>query len=803
MYVDVLIVGAGISGIGAAYYLQRDQPSKTYAIVEARGSIGGTWDLFRYPGIRSDSDLHTFGYEFKPWVHEDAIADGDAIMAYLRETVQENDIGKNIRFHHAVKRVSWSSERARWTTEIERTDTGETITYESAFLFAATGYYRYDQGYRPRWEGEERFKGTIVHPQHWPESLDYAGKRVVVIGSGATAVTLIPAMADKAAHITMLQRTPTYVMPIPKKDAVANALKKALPAKTAYALSRKKNIARQRWLFAFCQRYPALARKLIRAENVKRLPEGYPVDEHFNPPYGPWDQRLCAVPDADLFKTIRAGKASVVTDRIEAFTERGIKLASGRELEADVVVTATGLNLQLFGGIEARIDGVPFHAPDHVAFKGMMFDGVPNLAFALGYTNSSWTLKVGLLCEHFCRVLGYMDRHGYAVVVPERRDPNMPTRPLLDFGAGYVKRAIEQLPRQGSRYPWVMSMDYAVDAKGLREGPVEDPNLRFSRKPDAARPGPERRVPSRGDSTGRMTAGRVRVRGLDIAYDLRGSGEPILLLPGLTMRRFMWPDALCDALVAGGFAVVRMDNRDAGESSRFQAKPPDVGAAMWRSMLGLPVDVPYRLEDMAGDAFGLMSELGYERYHVAGASMGGMIAQTMAILQPSRLFTLTSVMSTPGGRRYSMGKPSAMKALLTRMPAGHDAQVEHLMNTLRILHGSELPFDEDEGRAIALSQIEVTSAAAAARHLGAIFEGAGRRLDKLRAVTTPTLVIHGTQDPLLPLRGARAMARLMPRADLLEVRGMGHCFPAPVLPLIADAMTTLARKATLADPAQA
>ncbi|HET8940198.1 MAG TPA: NAD(P)/FAD-dependent oxidoreductase [Polyangiales bacterium] len=486
-YVDVLIVGAGISGIGAAYYLQRDQPSKTYAIVESRAAIGGTWDLFRYPGIRSDSDLHTFGYEFKPWTDADAIADASAILRYLHETVDENGIAKQIRFQHAVKSVSWSSERARWTTQIERTDTGETLTYESAFIVAATGYYRYDQGYRPHFAGEEQFKGTIVHPQHWPADLDYAGKRVVVIGSGATAVTLIPAMADKTAHITMLQRTPTYIMPLPRQDAFANALKKVLSPKLAYALTRKKNIARQRWFFAFCQRFPNVARKLIRAANKKFLPEGFPLDVHFNPPYNPWAQRLCAVPDADLFTAITKGKASVVTDQIETFTERGIKLASGQELEADIIVTATGLNVQLFGGISVSIDGTPLRPSERLAFKGMMFDGVPNFAFAIGYTNSSWTLKVGLLFEHFCRLLSYMDEHGYAVCMPERSDPNMPTRPLLDFGAGYVKRALADLPRQGPTYPWVMSMDYALDEKALRHGPVEDPNLRFYRMQEAAR----------------------------------------------------------------------------------------------------------------------------------------------------------------------------------------------------------------------------------------------------------------------------------------------------------------------------
>jgi monooxygenase len=487
--VDVLIIGAGISGIGAACYLQKRQPRKTFAIVEARGAIGGTWDLFRYPGVRSDSDLHTFGYEFKPWRNEKSIAGGDAILEYLRETVAENGIHEHIRFHHAVKHASWSGERARWTVEVERSDTGERVNFDCAHLLAAAGYYRYDQGYRPRFDGEERFAGPIVHPQHWPENLDYRGKRIVVIGSGATAVTLLPAMASTAAHVTMLQRTPTYVMPLPSTDRIANLLKKVLPATAAHALTRRKNIILQRLFFLFCQRYPDRARAFIRSTNIKLLPKGYPVDEHFKPPYGPWQQRLCAVPDGDLFAAIRAGSVSVVTDRIETFTERGIRLVSGRELDADIIVAATGLNLQLMGGIPLTVDGVPVRGADKLAFKGMMLDGVPNFAFAVGYTNSSWTLKVGLIWEHYCRLLDYMDRQGHAVCVPERGQSNLPTRPLLEFGSGYVQRALADLPRQGPAAPWVMSMDYFLDEKLLRDAPVDDPNLRFYAKPQAqARP---------------------------------------------------------------------------------------------------------------------------------------------------------------------------------------------------------------------------------------------------------------------------------------------------------------------------
>jgi monooxygenase len=478
--VDVLIMGAGVSGIGAAYYLQTLRRRTSYVILEARAALGGTWDLFRYPGIRSDSDLNTFGYEFKPWVNEKSIAGGGAILDYLSETARENGIDRYIRYDHKVISATWSSAEARWSVDVERTDTGERLAYRAKWLFCAAGYYRYDQGYRPRFEGEERFKGRIVHPQEWPEDLDYSGRRVIVIGSGATAVTLVPAMADAAAHVTMLQRTPTYVLPIPSRDKLAIRLRKVFGPRLGFALTRRKNILRQRLLWEFCRRYPQAARRFIRKLNVKQLPEGYPVDVHFNPPYDPWDQRLCVVTDADLFKAIRKGKVSVVTDRIRSFTETGIALESGTHLDADLVVTATGLNLQAFGGIPLTVDGRCIRLMDTVAFKGVMLSGVPNFAFAVGYTNSSWTLKVGPVCEHFCRLLDYMEQKGYSTCCPRVPDPAMPTRPLLDFGAGYVQRSIGELPRQGSAEPWQVSMSYASDIKRLRKGPVEDPNLRFA-----------------------------------------------------------------------------------------------------------------------------------------------------------------------------------------------------------------------------------------------------------------------------------------------------------------------------------
>jgi monooxygenase len=485
-HLDVLVVGAGISGIGAAYYLQREHPQRSYAILEARDAIGGTWDLFRYPGVRSDSDLHTFGYEFQPWREEQSIAGADRILAYLRETAAEHGIDRRVRFSSRVVAASWSTAEARWTVDVEHPATGERTALTCTWLFNAGGYYRYDRGFTPRFEGVERFGGRMVHPQFWPEDLDVEGLRVVVIGSGATAVTLVPALAGTAAHVTMLQRTPTYVLPVPSGDVVAGVLRRLLGEDRAHPLIRRKNIAQQRAIWRFCRRRPTAARRIIRWINARQLPEGYPVDEHFNPPYDPWAQRLCAVPDGDLFRAIRRGEASVVTDRITRFTEDGVLLESGRELPADLVVTATGLVVQAFGGAPLTVDGEPVDLSATVAYKGMMLSGVPNFAYAVGYTNSSWTLKVGLLCEYFCRLLAHMDAHGYDVCRPEVTDPAMPTKPFLDFEAGYIQRAVATLPRQGDRAPWLTSMDYSSDVRLLRSGRIDDPELHFSARPAAA-----------------------------------------------------------------------------------------------------------------------------------------------------------------------------------------------------------------------------------------------------------------------------------------------------------------------------
>lgn len=483
-HVNVLIVGAGISGLGLGHYLVTKSPGKSFAILDGRDAIGGTWDLFRYPGIRSDSDLHTFGYEFKAWTSDNAIADAHEILDYLHEVIDEDGLARRIHLQHKVIRADFDSETARWTVTVERDGAQWDVTCD--FLFGATGYYDYAGGYAPHFEGQEDFEGTIVHPQSWPEDLDYQGKDVVVIGSGATAVTLIPAMADDTGHITMLQRSPSYVMPLPRKDPIANNLRRVLPEKAAYAATRRFNIGKGRFIYNLCQKQPKLARRIIRAANVKFLPKDFAVSTHFNPSYNPWDQRLCAVPDADLFKVIREGKASVVTDKIVRFTKTGILLESGRELKADIIVTATGLNVKLFGGIDVSVDGEVKDPSKSLVYKAFMLSGIPNLAFMFGYTNSSWTLKVGLVCEHLCRLLAYMDQHGYTTVVPVADDPGIKTRPMLDFDAGYILRAADGLPRQGDGGPWTIEMDYWADHARLRKGSVEDAALRFSAADRAA-----------------------------------------------------------------------------------------------------------------------------------------------------------------------------------------------------------------------------------------------------------------------------------------------------------------------------
>ncbi|MEV0155234.1 NAD(P)/FAD-dependent oxidoreductase [Micromonospora sp. NPDC050686] len=479
-HVDVLIVGAGLSGIGAAVHLTRDCPDRSYAVLEARGAIGGTWDLFRYPGVRSDSDMYTLGYSFKPWTDPKAIADGDAIRGYVRQTAREYGVDRHIRFHHRAVRAEWDSATARWTVYAHRDDTAEDVVLTCSFLFTNSGYYRYDAGYTPEFPGVERYAGRLVHPQHWPEDLDHTGKRVVVIGSGATAVTLVPAMAERAAHVTMLQRSPTYVIALPSRDGLAEALRRRLPAKAAYAVVRWKNVLLGVANFQLSRRAPTLVKRFLRRAASGRLPAGYDVDRHFSPRYDPWDQRLCVVPDGDLFDALSAGRAAVVTDTIDTFSEHGIRLASGAELPADIVVTATGLNLLALGGMSLAVDGREVDLARTVAYKGMMLSGVPNFAMTIGYTNASWTLKADLVATYVCRLLRHLDATGQQIVTPLAPDTD-DLEPIIDLKSGYVLRAVDQLPKQGPAAPWRLHQNYPRDVLLMRHGRLADAGVRFAR----------------------------------------------------------------------------------------------------------------------------------------------------------------------------------------------------------------------------------------------------------------------------------------------------------------------------------
>ena len=478
---DVLIVGAGLSGIGAACQLQAHCPTKRFQILEARDAMGGTWDLFRYPGIRSDSDMYTMGYSFRPWQSEKAITDGPSILQYIKDTAREHGVDRNIRYGHRVTSAAWSSADGLWTVEAEVGPERTLARFSCNFLYLCSGYYDYDAGYMPGWPGMERFKGRIVHPQHWPKDLAYAGRRVLVIGSGATAVTLLPEMAKTAAHVTMLQRSPTYVVSLPARDAIAAWLQRWLPARLAHGLARWKNVLLTMYFYGLSRRRPARMKDYIVKEVQKALGPDYDVAKHFTPRYNPWDQRMCLVPDADLFEAIRSGKASVVTDEIEAFTPSGIKLRSGEEVAADIVVTATGLKVKMMGGLKLSIDGVPVDLAKRLIYKGMMLSDVPNMAFALGYTNASWTLKCELTSAYVCRLLNHMAARGYAWCMPRRPDSGITEEPLIGLTSGYIQRASAILPKQGSHKPWKLHQNYALDLAALRFGAIEDGTMTFGR----------------------------------------------------------------------------------------------------------------------------------------------------------------------------------------------------------------------------------------------------------------------------------------------------------------------------------
>jgi cation diffusion facilitator CzcD-associated flavoprotein CzcO len=485
---DVVIVGAGLSGIGAACHFQRRCPQKSFVLLEGREATGGTWDLFRYPGIRSDSDMYTLGYGWKPWLGEKAIADGASILDYVRETARENGIDEKIRFRHKVIGASWSSERAQWTVEAERGPEREPVRFTCRFLYAAPGYYSYEGGYTPEFTGSDEFAGRVVHPQHWPEDLDYTGKRVVVIGSGATAMTLVPAMAEQAANVVMLQRSPTYVVSVPARDPIAAFFRALFSVKVAYALTRWKNVIVGLLFFHLTRFLPRAANRALIERARRDLGPDYDVGRHFTPRYNVWDQRVCLVPDGDLFAAIRAGKVTVVTDHIERFTRDGIRLRSGQELPADVVVTATGLQLLPLGGLALTVDGRRMELNRSLNYKGCMFTGLPNLAYAFGYTNASWTLKADLTAEYVCNLLNHMDAVGAVRCVPHQPDASVKEQPWLDFTSGYVQRSLALFPKQGSKRPFRLHQNYALDLFTLRHGLIDDGTLELTPASAAVEP---------------------------------------------------------------------------------------------------------------------------------------------------------------------------------------------------------------------------------------------------------------------------------------------------------------------------
>ena len=479
-HVDVLVVGAGLSGIAAGHHLQTTAPWASYAIFEARDAIGGTWDLFRYPGIRSDSDMFTLGYPWRPWPGDQPIGDGASILQYIRDTAADEGIDAHIRFRHKVLSADWVTEDGRWHVTAERTDTGETFQLTCGFLLSCSGYYRYDRGYQPDFPGLDRYQGTFVHPQHWPEDLDTAGKRIVVIGSGATAVTLIPSLADTAEHVTMLQRSPSYVAAMPQRGSPVGALRKVLPGRAAQPVVRWGHALGTQAFYTFCRKRPEAAKRILRKQVEAQLPEGYDVDTHFTPSYDPWDQRLCLAPDGDLFTAIRQGRASVVTDHVDTFTETGIRLRSGEELEADVVVSATGLEMLFIGGIQLAVDGEAVDLPERLAYKGMMLSDVPNFAMAVGYTNASWTLKCDLTCDYVARLLNVLAARGCRQVTPRPASEDVQPEPLLGLSSGYVQRARDRFPKQGDRFPWRVHQSYLRDWWVLKRTPIEGEDLVLS-----------------------------------------------------------------------------------------------------------------------------------------------------------------------------------------------------------------------------------------------------------------------------------------------------------------------------------
>lgn len=764
-HIDVLIVGGGLSGVGAASRLKRELPGKTLVVLESRSAIGGTWDLFRYPGVRSDSDMYTLGYSFRPWTAPKAIADGDSIRQYIRDTIRDEGLEPSIRLNHRVVRADWSSDTATWTVTAVTTgdaeyrsgdDAGsETVTFTCSFLSVCSGYYRYDEGYSPAIAGADDFEGRLVHPQHWPSDLDHEGKRVVIIGSGATAVTLVPSLAKTAEHVTMLQRSPTYIAPVPARDHLADRLRGRLPEKLAYDAVRLKNIGFSMFTYQLSRRRPERMKAILRNSAIAKLPAGFPVDTHLAPTYEPWDQRLCAIPDGDLYRAISKGNAGIVTDRIDRITPTGIALASGGTLDADIIVTATGLNLLVMGGMELSVDGEPVDVSERLTYKGMMIAGVPNFSLTIGYTNASWTLKADLVAEYVVRLLKHLDRTGRQWVAP--RAPaevaSGELGSLIDLQAGYVLRDVDRLPKQGAASPWRLHQNYLRDFALLRAGRITD-DVRFGRRGERV----GRAVERPEDPRAHEGVSFVTVAGRSIRYRVTGSGAPILLLHGIGQSLDDWTEQ--HERLSERHTVYSVDLPGFGYSER---RP---GAASLAKLAGI---LPAFL-----DAVGVTGAL-----PVVGNSLGGAVAMTFAAESPERVSALVLADSAGFGSEVAL-----VLRLLAIRPLGRLLMRPDPKNSRRtvesVFYDKAFATEERVAHSFALAQrpAHARTLLEVARDLGTIrgVREPWRRLllERIARAAIPTLVVWGDHDHVLPFSHLAAASEELPSAETHVFAETGH-----------------------------
>ncbi|XTR52631.1 alpha/beta fold hydrolase [Pseudarthrobacter sp. So.54] len=764
-HVDVLIVGAGLSGIGFASKLKRDLPEKSFAILESRGAVGGTWDLFRYPGIRSDSDMYTLGYSFRPWAGAKAIADGDSIRDYIEATVADEGLEARIRLNHRVISAEWSSGTALWTVTALRTSggeyrqddpasTAETVTFTCSFLSVCSGYYRYDEGFTPVIEGADSFAGTIVHPQHWPADLDYEGKQVVIIGSGATAVTLVPSMAKTAAKVTMLQRSPTYIAPVPSRDHLADRLRGKLPAQLAYDVVRAKNILFSMFTYQLSRRQPETMKAILRKSAIAKLPAGFAVDTHLTPSYEPWDQRLCAIPNGDLYRAISAGTADIVTDGISRITPGGIDLLSGESIPADVIVTATGLNLLVIGGMTLTVDGEPVDVGKTLTYKGMMLEGVPNFALTIGYTNASWTLKADLVAGYICRVLKYLDRRNLQWLAPKApagvEDAGLTS--LIDLKAGYILRDADRLPRQGAGSPWRLHQNYVRDFALLRAGRLTD-HVRFGRRGQRVQASGQRATAAL-DPLDLPGTGFINAAGTRLRYRKTGSGDPVLLLHGIGQSLEDWNEQH-DRLSAQ-HTVYSVDLPGFAYSGRVPGP-----ATLTKLADALPAFL---------DAVGVQGPL-----PVMGNSLGGAVAMKLAARHPGRVSALVLANSAGFGKEVALVlrliavRPLA--AVLMRPGASASRRtVQSIFYTKELVTEARV----DQALALSLRAAHRQTVVDIAHDLGTISgiraEWRTELMEALAALDVPTLVVWGDHDHVLPFGHLAAATAALPGAE-------SHVFP--------------------------